>query len=132
MATGDNPHLACPFTDCGSSDAFNWNDDGFGQCHSCSRAYPSKGMSETYDWVQQEYPLKERKKPMEIPVTGSTYNNIRSIDADVCEMYGIQLQTGHGVHDIERVKSLSLANETFDVKSLESILDLLTELPLFK
>jgi D-glycero-D-manno-heptose 1,7-bisphosphate phosphatase len=45
---------------------------------------------------------------------------------------GIQLQTGHGVHDIERDKSLSLANETFDVKSLESILDLLTELPLFK
>jgi len=94
MATGDNPHLACPFTDCGSSDAFNWNDDGFGQCHSCSRAYPSKGMSETYEWVKQEYPLKERKKPMEIPVTGGTYQGIRSIDADVCEMYSIQLQTG--------------------------------------
>ena len=94
MATGDNPHLACPFTDCGSSDAFNWNDDGFGQCHSCSRAYPSKGMPEIYEWVQSEYPLKERKKPMEIPITGGTYENIRSIDADVCEMYGIQLQTG--------------------------------------
>ena len=21
----DNPHQACPFEDCGSSDAFNWN-----------------------------------------------------------------------------------------------------------
>ena len=94
MSEGDNPHLACPFTDCGSSDAFNWNDDGFGQCHSCSRAYPSKGMPETYEWVQQQYPLKERKKPMDIPITGGTYENIRSIDADVCELYGIQLQTG--------------------------------------
>ena len=94
MATGDNPHLACPYTECGSSDAFNWNDDGYGQCHSCSRSYPSKDMSQTYDWVKQEYPLKERRKPMEIPVTGGTYNGIRSIDADVCELFGIQLQTG--------------------------------------
>ena len=94
MAIGDNPHLACPYTDCGSSDAFNWNDDGYGQCHSCSRSYPSKDMSQVYDWVKQEYPLKERRKPMEIPVTGGTYNGIRSIDADVCELFGIQLQTG--------------------------------------
>ena len=94
MAIGDNPHLACPYTECGSSDAFNWNDDGYGQCHSCSRSYPSKDMSQTYDWVKQEYPLKERRKPMEIPVTGGTYNGIRSIDADVCELFGIQLQTG--------------------------------------
>ena len=94
MATGDNPHLACPYTECGSSDAFNWNDDGYGQCHSCSRSYPSKDMSQTYDWVKQEYPLNERRKPMEIPVTGGTYNGIRSIDADVCELFGIQLQTG--------------------------------------
>ena len=94
MATGDNPHLACPYTECGSSDAFNWNDDGYGQCHSCSRSYPSKDMSQVYDWVKQEYPLKERRKPMEIPVTGGTYNGIRSIDADVCELFGIQLQTG--------------------------------------
>ena len=94
MAIGDNPHLACPYTDCGSSDAFNWNDDGYGQCHSCSRSYPSKDMSQVYDWVKQEYPLKERRKPMEIPVTGGTYNGIRSIDPDVCELFGIQLQTG--------------------------------------
>ena len=94
MATGDNPQLACPYTECGSSDAFNWNDDGYGQCHSCSRSYPSKDMSQVYDWVKQEYPLKERRKPMEIPVTGGTYNGIRSIDADVCELFGIQLQTG--------------------------------------
>ena len=51
-------------------------------------------MSQVYDWVKQEYPLKERRKPMEIPVTGGTYNGIRSIDADVCELFGIQLQTG--------------------------------------
>ena len=38
----DNPHQACPFVDCGSSDAFNWNDDGFGFCHSCGESYPAK------------------------------------------------------------------------------------------
>ena len=30
MSANDNPHLACPYVECGSSDAFNWNDDGFG------------------------------------------------------------------------------------------------------
>jgi len=92
----DNPHLACPYTDCGSSDAFNWNDDGYGHCHSCGNAYPSRDMPETFDWVKTEYALPERRKPMDIPVTGMTYQNIRGIDADVCELYGIQLQTGEG------------------------------------
>jgi KaiC/GvpD/RAD55 family RecA-like ATPase len=91
---GDNPHLACPYTHCGSSDAFNWNDDGYGHCHSCGSSYPSKDMSETFDWVRTEYPLPERRNPMDIPVTGMTYQNIRGIDSDVCELYGIQLQTG--------------------------------------
>lgn len=63
MANNDNPHLACPYVDCGSSDAFNWNDDGFGHCHSCSRAYPSKDMPEVFEWVKAEYPLKERRNP---------------------------------------------------------------------
>ena len=94
MANNDNPHLACPYTDCGSSDAFNWNDDGFGHCHSCSRAYPSKDMPEVFEWVKAEYPLKERRNPMDIPIVSQTYEGIRGLDSDVAELYGIALQLG--------------------------------------
>ena len=90
----DNPHLACPYTDCGSSDAFNWNDDGFGHCHSCGNSYPMKDMPEVFDWVSS-VPLK-RRNPMDIPVDGVTYEGIRGIEPDVCELYGIQIQTGEG------------------------------------
>ena len=94
MASNDNPHLACPYVDCGSSDAFNWNDDGFGHCHSCSRAYPSKDMPQVFDWVKSEYPLKERRNPMDIPITSQTYEGIRGLEADVAELYGIAIQNG--------------------------------------
>ena len=94
METNDNPHLACPYQDCGSSDAFNWNDGGYGHCHSCSRSYPEKGMPATFDWAARDYPLKERRNPMDISVKSSTYKGIRSIDPDVCQQFGIQLQLG--------------------------------------
>lgn len=94
MADGDNPHQPCPYVDCGSSDAFNWNSDGFGHCHSCSRAYPTKDMPETFAWVKTEYPLQDKTDPDKIPVVGVKYTSIRSIDADVCKLYGIQIQTG--------------------------------------
>jgi hypothetical protein len=73
MASNDNPHLACPYVECGSSDAFNWNDDGYGHCHSCSRSYPMKDMPQVFDWVKSEYPLKERRNPMDITI--ASYNN---------------------------------------------------------
>ena len=44
----DTPHQPCPFEDCGSSDAFNWNEDGYGFCHSCGEAYPSKNKLRTF------------------------------------------------------------------------------------
>ena len=45
---------------------------------------------------------------------------------------GIHLQTGHGIREMERDSSLALASKEFQVKSLGSIADMLTELPLFK
>jgi len=45
---------------------------------------------------------------------------------------GIHLQTGHGIREIEKNSSLSLMTEEFKVKSLGSIAEMLTELPLFK
>ena len=93
---GDNPHMACPFVDCSSSDAFNWNDDGFGFCHSCGESYPAKKSVETFDWVANDYPIKQRINIMNVPVTGSTFNDIRGLKPDVCQVYGIQVQTGDG------------------------------------
>ena len=92
----DNPHQACPFEDCGSSDAFNWNDDGYGFCHSCGESYPAKKNVVTFDWARQSYPVKERVNIMNTPVTGSTFNDIRGLKPDVCQVYGIQVQTGDG------------------------------------
>ena len=94
MLMSDNPHQACPFVDCGSSDAFNWNDDGFGFCHSCGESYPAKKHIELFDWVSKEYPVKKRINVMEIPVKGMTYDNIRGIKSSVCQFYNIQVQTG--------------------------------------
>ena len=90
----DNPHLACPFEDCGSSDAFNWNDDGYGFCHSCGESYPSKKNMLTFDWVAGTYPLKQRISIMDIPVKSSTFNDIRGLNPDICQVYGIQVQLG--------------------------------------
>ena len=92
----DNPHLACPFEDCGSSDAFNWNDGGYGFCHSCGESYPAKRGIKVFDWAKEDYPVVERVKPMDIPVTGVTYKGIRGLDEGVCQLYGIQIQTGNG------------------------------------
>ena len=92
MADGDTPHLACPFEDCGSSDAFNWNDKGYGFCHSCAKSYPSS--EPTFEWADSNYPVKRRIRVMDIPVKGLTYDGIRGIKPDVCQLYGIQLQTG--------------------------------------
>jgi len=96
----DNPHSACPYEECASSDAFNWNDDGYGHCHSCHRAYPMKNMPQTFDWAKTQYPLQDRRQPAAIPVTGVKYTGIRSIDPDVCKMYGIQIQTGSNGEDV--------------------------------
>jgi len=89
----NTPHQPCPFVDCGSSDAFNWNDDGYGYCHSCGEAYPSKNRLETFNWVSSTYPLKRKVNIMDVEIKGMTYENIRGIDPEVCKMYGIQVQT---------------------------------------
>lgn len=85
-------HQPCPYTDCGSSDAFSWKEDGYGKCHSCDSAYPTRGMGEVFDWVKEVYPLPKRIDPMTIEIGGFTYDNIRGISPEVCKIYGIQLQ----------------------------------------
>lgn len=87
------PHQPCPFEDCKSSDAFSWNDDGYGQCKSCNQSYPSRGMR-LKPWAKEKYPLKEKIDVRNMPVVGATYEGIRGLDPDVAKYYGIQLQTG--------------------------------------
>ena len=62
---GNLVHQPCPYEECGSSDAFSWEqDDQVGHCHSCSRSYPMTGMNQLkiFDWVASDYPLKQRKE----------------------------------------------------------------------
>jgi twinkle protein len=87
----EHPHQECPFQGCKSSDAFSWNDKGYGKCQSCGQKYPSRGMK-LKDWAKERYPVKEKTDIRSLPVTGTTYEGIRGIDPDVCKLYGIQLQ----------------------------------------
>lgn len=82
----EKPLQPCPYVSCGSSDAFSWNTDGYGFCHSCGRGYPSR--EPTYGWAKEVYPVSEWKEPGEVKKV--TYKGIRGIDEDVAKMYGIQ------------------------------------------
>lgn len=87
----DRPHQPCPYPDCGSSDAFNYNDDkGVGYCHSCHTRYPSQKA--TFEWAKDAYPTRQRKDVMTQEVASSTYEGIRGLDPEVAKIYGIQLQ----------------------------------------
>jgi hypothetical protein len=54
-------HQPCPYTDCGSSDAFSYNSlKKVGHCHSCDQNYPSSRV--TYDWAKDKYPTNPLKR----------------------------------------------------------------------
>lgn len=85
----DIVHQPCPYEDCASSDAFSWNPEGYGYCHSCGSSYPSS--KKVFSWAREEYPVKDLKN-MDRKVTSVTYEGIRSLDPDVAKLYGIQVQ----------------------------------------
>lgn len=83
-------HSPCPFEDCNSSDAFNYDEDKqVGFCHSCHRGYPHKGMKIREEY-KNDYPLKENR--LTEVVSKTSYEGIRGLDADVAKLYKIQLQ----------------------------------------
>jgi len=91
----DNTHEPCPYVECGSSDAFNWEDEKhIGYCHACHRSYPSKAR--VFDWADEAYP---RNQMIDLKKWRPTLDNpkitfgIRGIDPDVCKLYKIQRQT---------------------------------------
>ena len=53
-------HTACPYEDCGSSDAFSYNTESMaGRCHSCDRRYP-RDRARKFDWAEDEYPTHRK------------------------------------------------------------------------
>lgn len=90
----EQPHQPCPYPSCASSDAFSFESEkGVGKCHSCGRGYPSR--EPTFEWAKEKYPTKEKETKMtkRPEITGTTYEGIRGLDADVAKLYGIQGQT---------------------------------------
>ena len=93
------PHQPCPYVSCGSSDAFSYNTEGFGRCHSCERSYPSR--EPTFEWVQEKYPTKnttsgnrnykEELAIMEEPkvTTQGKYTSCRGITESTMKHYGV-------------------------------------------
>ena len=60
----DIPRQPCPYVSCGSSDAFSYNTEGFGKCHSCDSGYPSR--QEMHTWAKDKYPTKKESDYMNV------------------------------------------------------------------
>lgn len=90
MKKSDRNAQPCPYVDCGSSDAFSYNEDGYGWCFSCKSAYPSK--KETFEWAKETYPVSEREPPKDDTIVSASYEGIRGIDEDVAKLYKLQAQ----------------------------------------
>lgn len=70
-------HQPCPFTDCGSSDAFSYEDQKkTGLCYSCGKPYPHSKM-QLFPWALERYPLKSKQ----------VQNNIGDDMKDLLETY---------------------------------------------
>lgn len=93
--------VACPYTECGSSDGFYYSTvtkSGF--CHVCESKtgkpgkYPRPNFrNEIADWAEETYPVNTMKPPVHTrQIASATYKGIRGLDADVTKLYGIQLQ----------------------------------------
>ncbi len=60
----DIPRQPCPYVSCGSSDAFSYNTEGFGKCHSCDSGYPSR--QEMHTWAKDKYPTNKESNYMNV------------------------------------------------------------------
>ena len=93
----DKSNLPCPFVSCGSSDAFSYNSNGYGKCHSCNSNYPSR--QKTFDWASEKYPTvqndgysftpKKIEPPIQQDPSSGKYESMRGIDEGVMAEYGV-------------------------------------------
>jgi len=83
----ENIHLPCPFDNCESSDAFDYEDSKkVGFCRSCGQSYPHKNMR-LKDWAKDAYPLKgfvQKEEEM-----NTSYAVIENKDGEYLEHRGI-------------------------------------------
>lgn len=85
-------HQPCPYEECGSSNAFAYNTDGYGKCHSCNRSYPSTAAM--FDWAKETYPVKSKIDPKTAKVLRASFEGIRGLQEDVARLYNIYLAYG--------------------------------------
>lgn len=57
----------CIYEDCGSSDAFFYNTDGYGNCRSCQRKYPIKGYNYSQEVLERYPPIWKVRQQEEDP-----------------------------------------------------------------
>jgi len=96
-------HKPCPHPDCGSTDAFSYNTEGFGFCHSCGNAYPKTGVLYEGHWLDT-YPLDTEHKrkgstkvmkqsakvaAQQIEILTKVFRAHRGITAKTMEFYGV-------------------------------------------
>ena len=86
----------CPFTGCGSSDAFSWETEKqIGKCFSCDTSYPSKGMV-CEDWAAEKYPLKNDRKKMDDMTLRSSNNDMFTV-VDNTNSDGLEYKPYRGI-----------------------------------
>ena len=93
-------HKPCPYTACGSSDAFSYSPDKMvGKCHSCGVGYPSNKPK--FDWAQERYPTEnngyvesfdsQTATPDNPAPTGNwDYRSLRGITSVTMEMFNVK------------------------------------------
>ena len=81
----------CPHPDCGSSDAFSYNTDGFGKCFSCGNSYPMRGVSYSQEMLDR-YPLKNQSYTKAETFTDRSYSYIamRGISNKTMEHFDVK------------------------------------------
>ena len=86
----------CPFTGCGSSDAFSCETEKqIGKCFSCDTGYPSKGMV-CEDWAAEKYPLKNDRKKMDDMTLRSSNNDMFTV-VDNTNSDGLEYKPYRGI-----------------------------------
>ena len=93
----DKSNLPCPYVSCGSSDAFSYNSNGYGKCHSCDTNYPSR--KKMFDWAKDEYPAsgksgqsftpKDIAQPIQQDLSNGKHHGMRGIDEGIMAEYGV-------------------------------------------
>lgn len=85
-------HQPCPFIGCGSSDAFDYEDQKkVGLCRSCGQVYPHKNMK-IHDWAREAYPLGSLSAKYKDETMKDTLDVIEGV-GEYVEHRGIQPNT---------------------------------------